>query len=62
MGLGEDYCLWDHLTEEEAAPLRRLIAEFAEAVETSARLVEEEDREEIERLEAAWRLPVIPCC
>jgi hypothetical protein len=61
-GLGEDYCLWDHLTEEEAAPLRRVIAEFGEALERSARLVEEEDRKEIERLEAAWRLPVIHRC
>jgi hypothetical protein len=49
----------DHLTTEEAAPLRRLIADFAEAVETSARLVEAEDREEGERLEAIARLPVI---
>jgi hypothetical protein len=61
-GLGEDYCLWDHLTEEEAAPLRRVIAEFGEALERSARLVEEEDREEIEHLEAAWRLPVTHHC
>jgi hypothetical protein len=61
-GFGEDYCLWDHLTEEEAAPLRRVIAEFGEALERSARLVEEEDREEIEHLEAAWRLPVTHRC
>jgi len=60
LGLGEDYCLWDHLTEEEASPLRRLIAEFGEALERCARIVEEEDCEEIEGLEATWRLPAIP--
>jgi hypothetical protein len=56
----EDYCMWDHMTEEEAAPLRRLIGEFAEAVEMCARAVEEEERQEVGHLEGIWRLPASP--